>query len=495
MTTTTERRISMVKKQLQTPSKIITILTLVLLLVGSLTPALLAATYTYDALGRVTSVSYSNGQKTDYSYDAGGNILEIKNYSPLQLESTLPAAGEMDAPITTNISCKFNMAVQPGPKSADITLLSGENKVAVTISSSGDTLVIDPMENLIPNTLYMVKLPPGAVSASGGTILNVGKTFSFTTFGLRVASTSPDDKESDVGLVGNITVTFNQDIQPGSNIGGITLKTGDTPCQLNTSISGSVLTLDPVYDLKRNKQYSVTIPAGCVKDPLGYELNYDYTFTFTTEYLKVISSTPENDATGVPVNQTIELIFNAPIKPGDKLLKCSLVEDSGKKIATHIPLVIGSTMKINPLLNLGIGKTYTLTVPVGAVKERYSGDQLLQDYQLVFSTQPDPVPPEIINTNPVNGASNIALNTTATITFSENVRMGPDFLNINVRDQNRELKPTLNIVVGNVLTIKPITKLTPGTTYTVTIPAQSIKDRAGNFLTEDYTFSFTSTTE
>ena len=152
-------------------------------------------------------------------------------------------------------------------------------------------------------------------------------------------------------------------------------------------------------------------------------------------------------------------------------------------------------MKINPLLNLGIGKTYTLTVPVGAVKERYSGDQLLQDYQLVFSTQPDPVPPEIINTNPVNGASNIALNTTATITFSENVRMGPDFLNINVRDQNRELKPTLNIVVGNVLTIKPITKLTPGTTYTVTIPAQSIKDRAGNFLTEDYTFSFTSTTE
>lgn len=68
------------------------------------------------------------------------------------------------------------MAVQPGPKSADITLLSGENKVAVTISSSGDTLVIDPMENLIPNTPYTVKLPPGAVSASGGTILNVGKT-------------------------------------------------------------------------------------------------------------------------------------------------------------------------------------------------------------------------------------------------------------------------------------------------------------------------------
>ena len=485
----------MTKKRLNISSKIITILTLVLLLVGSLTPALLAATYTYDALGRVTSVSYDNDHRTDYSYDAGGNILEIKNYSPLQLESTLPAAGEMDAPITTNISCKFNMAVQPGPKSADITLLSGENKVAVTISSSGDTLVIDPMENLIPNTPYTVKLPPGAVSASGDTILNVGKTFSFTTFGLRVASTSPADQEKDVGLVGNITVTFNQDIQSGSNMGGITLKTGDAPCPLNTSISGSVLTLDPVYDLKRNKQYTVTIPAGCLKDPLGYELNYTHAFTFTTQYLKVISSTPENDATGVPVNQTIELIFNAPIKPGDKLLQCSLVEDSGKKIATHIPLVIGSTMKINPLLNLGIGKTYTLTVPVGAVKERSSGEQLLQDYQLVFSTQPDPVPPEIVDTNPVNGASNAALNTTATITFSENVRMRPDFLNINVRDQNQKLKLTLNIVAGNVLTIKPITKLTPGTTYTITIPAQSIKDRAGNFLTKDYTFSFTSTTE
>ena len=143
----------MTKKRLSISSKIMTILTLVLLLVGSLTPALLAATYTYDALGRVTSVSYSNGQKTDYSYDAGGNILESKNHSPLQLESTVPATGEMDAPITTNISCKFNMTVQPGPKSADIALLNGENKVAVTISSSGDTLVIDPVENLIPNTL------------------------------------------------------------------------------------------------------------------------------------------------------------------------------------------------------------------------------------------------------------------------------------------------------------------------------------------------------
>ena len=485
----------MAKKRFSISSKIITFLTLILLLISSLTPALEAATYTYDSLGRVTSVSYSNGQKTDYSYDPGGNIFEVKNHSPLQLESTVPAAGEMDAPITTNICCKFNMAVQPGPNQDKIALFTGDAQVGASVSVDGNTLIIDPEQNLIPNTEYTVKLPPGAVSASGGTILNVGKTFSFTTFGLRVASTSPVDKEKDVGLIGNITVTFNQDIQPGSNMAGITLKTGDTPCQLNTSISGSILTLDPVYDLKRNKQYTVTIPAGCLKDPLGYELNYNYTFTFTTQYLKVIGSTPENDATGVPVNQTIELIFNAPIKPGDKLLQCSLVEDSGKKIATHIPLVIGSSMKIDPILNLGIGKTYTLTVPVAAIKERSSGDQLLQDYKLVFSTQPDPVPPAVINTNPVNGASYVPLNTTITVTFSEDVRMGPDFLNINLRDQNQTLKLTLNVVAGNVLTIKPITKLAPNTNYTVTLPAQSIKDRAGNYLTGDYTFSFSSATE
>jgi YD repeat-containing protein len=37
-----------------------------------------AAQYTYDDLGRLTSVTYSNGQTVSYTYDEGGNILTVE---------------------------------------------------------------------------------------------------------------------------------------------------------------------------------------------------------------------------------------------------------------------------------------------------------------------------------------------------------------------------------------------------------------------------------
>lgn len=36
-----------------------------------------SATYTYDNLGRVTKVTYSNGKSITYSYDAAGNRVTV----------------------------------------------------------------------------------------------------------------------------------------------------------------------------------------------------------------------------------------------------------------------------------------------------------------------------------------------------------------------------------------------------------------------------------
>ena len=40
---------------------------------------LVLAIYTYDDLNRLTSVTYDNGQKVDYTYDAGGNLLSVQS--------------------------------------------------------------------------------------------------------------------------------------------------------------------------------------------------------------------------------------------------------------------------------------------------------------------------------------------------------------------------------------------------------------------------------
>ncbi len=36
-----------------------------------------SANYTYDNLGRVTKVTYSNGKSVTYSYDAAGNRVTV----------------------------------------------------------------------------------------------------------------------------------------------------------------------------------------------------------------------------------------------------------------------------------------------------------------------------------------------------------------------------------------------------------------------------------
>ncbi len=94
--------------------------------------------------------------------------------------------------------------------------------------------------------------------------------------------------------------------------------------------------------------------------------------------------------------------------------------------------------------------------------------------------------------DPANGATNVSVNQTVTVTFSENVQEGTNFANIKLYrariNPSREVT-TLNSVPpvpGNVLYIDPVANLNPLTIYRVVIPAGSVKDMAGHPLAADY---------
>jgi len=110
---------------------------------------------------------------------------------------------------------------------------------------------------------------------------------------LKVLSTDPENNATGVGINKTISVQFNKDIQKASAFDKITLsdETGSN-MNIESSILGNILTIDPAADLEFDKAYTVTIPADAVKDTAEV-----YSFSFKTA---INISEPEDGKVAAP---------------------------------------------------------------------------------------------------------------------------------------------------------------------------------------------------
>jgi len=104
----------------------------------------------------------------------------------------------------------------------------------------------------------------------------------------------------------------------------------------------------------------------------------------------------------------------------------------------------------------------------------------------------DKVPPKISSTSPVNNAINVSLTAPVTIKFTENIIAGPNYSAIYIKNLTTGIIVSLasKIISGNTLTIKTTYNHLSNDTYQVYIPASTVKDKAGNYLTLAYTLKF-----
>ena len=114
---------------------------------------------------------------------------------------------------------------------------------------------------------------------------------------------------------------------------------------------------------------------------------------------------------------------------------------------------------------------------------------------LYFQTfKEDTTPPTVSSTAPANNATSVAVNTTISATFSEDMDASSvttaTFL---VNDGSSNIAGTLTYS-GTTATFTPTTDLDYDTTYIGTITI-GVKDLAGNALETDYTWSFTTESE
>lgn len=271
-----------------------------------------AAVYTYDELNRLTSVIYDFGQEMTYTYDAGGNLLTVEmqgdTTSPAVI-STDPANGSSEVPADKIITVTFNESVAQGVYSDGIIVKNTVDKsvaedvyfdgvvvqntadslvVDYTHSINGNTLSIDPVNNLDYGASYKATLAAGAVKDMSGNALISQYSFNFTTQAApdtvpTVVNTDPPDGVTNVPLSKTVSVLFSENIQVGSTFDNIKMvdnKNGSL-IVLTKRINGSMLLLDPASDLTKSHSFTVIVPAGAVWDSSGNPLESDCSFTFT----------------------------------------------------------------------------------------------------------------------------------------------------------------------------------------------------------------------
>ena len=204
----------------------------------------------------------------------------------------------------------------------------------------------------------------------------------------------------------------------------------------------------------------------------------------------VVSVTPANGATAVPVASLITATFNKAMNPTSINTSSFAVIGPANASVTGTVTYSGTTATFTPATPLVASSMYTATISTGAADA--IGTALANNFVWSFTTGTIPT---VISTNPVNGAISVPINRKITATFSE--AMNPatvtaaGVFSLMVTTGGALVPGTATFVAANNTVIfSPTANLLPNTQYTATI-STAAKSAAGNGLAANYIFSFT----
>lgn len=317
----------------------------------------------------------------------------------------------------------------------------------------------------------------------------------FTSVCPTVVSTIAADGASDVDLHSTLSATFNKAMDTTSINGTtFTLKQGASLIPGLVVYSGMTATFSPANTLLANTVYTGTITRGA-KDPAGNALINDYVWEFTTgnpdvTAPKVILTDPANAATAVTLNKKITATFNEVMDSLSVTSSFTVVNTTlgGTSVSGTITYS-GSSVVFSPATYLLPSTTYTGIIATGA--KDLSGNALANNYVWSFTTgAPDVKAPTVISTDPVNGATDVALTKVISANFSELMdasTISPS--TFTLKNGSASIAGVITYA-GTKATFTPTANLVDNATYTATITTGA-KDEAGNSLASNYVWSFT----
>ncbi len=206
------------------------------------------------------------------------------------------------------------------------------------------------------------------------------------------------------------------------------------------SISGTQLSINPSSDLDGSTTYYVLIEAdGIQSDPGGVGFGgisstTQWRFTTVAPSLYITDYTPDQDATGIPINQTLSLTFNDNIKFNASSTRYyieifevgnsqSVFEYTIRNGSADSEVTIsGNQLTINPASNLVGNKTYYVLIDADGIQSDPGGVNfagISSDTEWRFTTSS--TAPSITTYNPTQNSTTTLIDQNLVLTFSENI--------------------------------------------------------------------------
>jgi YD repeat-containing protein len=461
------------------------------------------------AANRGYTVYTSNYGMTDLAGNLlfGGNFTFTTGYATStaapQVTAVSPANGVTGVPINAQITAQFNEPVN-NETLGQVTLTANGSAVSVNVSlASGlQTLIVTPAAELLQSTGYTLTI--AGVQDLAGNAMTAAVTSTFTT------GTAPDftqptvvavDPASGSSVPTNVVprVQFNKQVAVSAAnfelypyYGGAAI--AET---LAVSADGLSVTLTPGAALETETYYCLYVNG--VVDLEGQNLAQDgrNLTCFTTgagpqtATPTVVAVSPQNGATGVPVNAVVQVAVSVPVSVVSVGANGITLTANGVAVPGTVS-ASGNVVTFTPTSALAVNTGYT--VNVGGFTD--VAGNAVQAFTSGFTTANTPVldqgPLQVTGITPASGSTGVAVNTAVVVTFNEAV----DALTVN--DTSVRVYASGYIVAGtyavsgNVVTFTPATVLPGSATIQVYVDYYGyVYDLAGNAGTQYATSTFT----
>jgi hypothetical protein len=305
-----------------------------------------------------------------------------------------------------------------------------------------------------------------------------------------VTNRTPAPSAVDVAIGTNVTATFSEAVTGVSDTTFTLEGPGATPVSASVSYNPTtrVATLDPASDLAHSTTYTARLTAGITDTSPNANALVPLNWTFTTVAAPPVDTTPPTvtnrtpgvGATDVAIGTNVTATFSEDVTgvsgttftlegPGATPVAAGVTYDGPSRTAT-----------LNPNANLANGTTYTATLTSGITDTSPNANALVQVQWTFTTVAADTTAPTVTNRTPGAGATDVAIGTNVTATFSEDVT-GVSGTTFTLEGPGSTAVPAAVTYDGpsRTATLNPTANLANDTTYTATLTS-GITDTSPN---------------